>query len=93
MKHFCTTQPTANHLIVFSDSCGGQNRNINLVRLWLHVVSSPEFSYECVDHKFMLSGHSYLPNDRDFGSIEKAHQRMQHVYIPEGWCTLVEQSR
>ena len=41
----------------------------------------------------MVSGHSYLPNDRDFGSIEKASRRTQHVYVPDEWCTLVEQAR
>lgn len=62
----------ASHLILFSDACGGQNRNINIACFWLYIVSNPDFSYTVVDHKSMLSGHSYLPNDRDFGSIEKA---------------------
>ena len=53
-------------LIAFSDACGGQNRNINIVCFWMYVVGSSDFSYATVDHKFMLSGHSYLPNDRDY---------------------------
>ena len=83
----------ASHLIVFSDACGGQNRNINIACLWMYVVSSDEFKYTVVDHKFMISGHSYLPNDRDFGSIENANRRTQHVFVPEEWCTLVERAR
>ena len=43
--------------------------------------------------QFMILGHSYLPNNRDFGSIEKANRRNQHVFIPEEWCTLVENVR
>jgi len=76
-----------------SDSCGGQNRNINMVCLWLHVVSSAEYSYTTIDHKFMISGHSYLPNDRDFGSIETAKRRLSALYVPEEWCELVRKSR
>jgi len=41
----------------------------------------------------MVSGHSYLPNDRDFGSIEKANRKRQHVYVPEEWSKLVETCR
>ena len=73
--------------------CGGQNRNINVVCMWMYIVANPCFSYRVVDHKFMISGHSFLPNDHDFGSIEKASRRTQHVYVPENWCTLVEAAR
>ena len=64
------SSPTANHLITYSDSCGGQNRNVYLLSLWLHIVASDEFAITVVDQKFMTVGHSYLPSDRDFSSIE-----------------------
>ena len=35
-----------------------------------------EFRYSIVDHKFMISGQSYLLNNRDFGSIEKANLKI-----------------
>ena len=73
----------AKHLIAYSDSCGGQNRNINIVCLWLHIVSSLEFSNKMIDHKFKVSGHSYLPNDRDFGGVEPARKRVSSLYVPE----------
>ena len=85
--------PQANHLIVYSDACGGQNRNINVACLWLYIVSSTSYPYTTIDHKFMVSGHSYLPNDRDFGSIEKVSRHAQSVYTPEDWFTLVETAR
>ena len=70
------------HLVCYSDPCGGQNRNIYMLCLWLHIVDNPAFSYEVIDQKFMVSGHSYLPNDRDFGIIESAKRRSQHIYVP-----------
>ena len=93
LKYLKLRASDATHLIVFSDACGGQNRNINITCFWMYVVSSNDFAYTVVDHKFMISGHSYLPNDRDFGSIENANRRTQHVFVPEDWCTLVERAR
>ena len=37
----------------------------------------------------MVSGHSYLPNDRDFGIIGSAKRRSQHIYVPHDWYDLV----
>ena len=93
LKYFRLRQSEASHLILFSDACSGQNCNINIVCLWMYVVSSPDYSYTLINHKFMISGHSYLPNDRDFGSIERANRRTQHMFVPEHWCNLVETAR
>ena len=41
----------------------------------------------------MMSGHSYLPNDRDFASIENAKRKKQTIYSPEEWFTLVANAR
>ena len=93
LKHFTMANSQAHHLIVYSDACGGQNRNINIACFWLYIVANPRFSYTSVDHKFMISGHSYLPNDRDFGSIEKENRKTQHIFIPDDWCTLIQNAR
>ena len=60
---------------------------------WLYIVSNPDLSYTAVDLKFMFSGHSFLPNNRDFGAVEKASHRTQHIFVPENWCVLVERAR
>ena len=59
----------------------------------MYVVSSPEFRYKTVNHKYMMPGHSYLPNDRDFVSIEKLSRRSPHVFVPNDWISLVENAR
>ena len=61
--------------------------------MWIHIAASSNFNYNVVDHKFMVTEHSYLPNERDFGSIEKVSRRTQHVYVPDDWCTIVEKVR
>ena len=93
LKHFSIISTNATHLTLYSDSCGGQNRNIHLVTLWLHIVQNARFTYTSIDHKFMVLGHSYLPNDRDFGSIESHKRRLQQVYTPSSWANVIQTAR
>ena len=93
LKHFKASNFEASHLIAFSDACGGQNRNINIACFWMYVAGCQDYNYTLIDHKFMISGHSYLPNDRDFGSIEKANRKTQHIFVPDDWCSLIENAR
>ena len=78
-KHFCSAQSQAGHIIMFSDVCDG---NINMACFWLYVVSNPDLSYTLVDHKFMLSWHSYLPNDRVFGAIIIYTELLRGAWLP-----------
>lgn len=58
LRHLRSTCPSATHLITYSDSCGGQNKNVYLLALWLHVVANDEFAITVVDQKFITVGHS-----------------------------------
>lgn len=51
----------------------------------LKLVNSTDLTAETTDHKFMVSGHSFLPNDAHFGMIEAASRRREHIYIPGVW--------
>lgn len=57
LSHFKEMRTMATRLILYSDACGGQNRNIDLVRLWVHVVANDEYSFTRIDHKVMVSSH------------------------------------
>lgn len=59
----------------------GKNRNIKMMAMWLYITQSA--AIEVVDHKFTVSGHSFLPNDTDFGLIERAKLKMTEIYVPE----------
>ena len=41
----------------------------------------------------MVSGHSFLPNDRDFSSIEIARCKRDHIYTPDHWYELIRSAR
>ena len=60
---------------------------------WLHIVASDDYPYTVMDHKLMVSWHSYLPNDREFNGVEFAHRHQLQIFIPEDWYTLVEKTR
>lgn len=56
-------------LIIWSDRCVGQNNNWRMVALCHYLVSLRYFTE--VNQKFLVTGHSFLPCDRDFALIEK----------------------
>lgn len=80
VKHL--KQYAANYLsiIIYSDSCTGQNRNIKLALSLLKLVCNPEMSADFIDHKFLVSDHSYLPHDADFGVIETKAKKAVYLW-------------
>ncbi|GLV33296.1 hypothetical protein CBL_20095 [Carabus blaptoides fortunei] len=66
---------THSHIIMYSDCCTSQNRNIKISLSLLKLAQDPEMTANYIDHKFLTSGHSYLPNDADFGVIESKAKR------------------
>lgn len=81
------------HVIAYSDMCTGQNRNLLMALMWLKVVQSSESNIDIIDHKFLLSGHSYLPNDADFGIIEMALRKKNFLYTPQDYYDVITQCR
>jgi hypothetical protein len=78
-------------ITAYSDACGGQNRNIKMALFWSRIVATLPIVE--VNHKFMVSGHGYLPNDQDFGVIEKKKHGALCIYVPDDWMNLVSNSK
>lgn len=74
-------QPEAEELILWSDSCGGQNRN-RIMCVMLHHWLSKQRTLRRVCLRFLQSGHSYNICDTDFGSVENAIKKKQEVFTP-----------
>ena len=74
-------------ITAYSDSCGGQNSNLKMALMWTHIVQTTSLIE--INHKFLISGHSYLPNDTDFGIIEKARPKSTQVYVPSQWYNII----
>lgn len=80
---------TVNHVVTYSDTCGGQNRNINMAIMFSYVVSSST-TLQIIDQKFLLPGHTHLECDADHSRIEKAKKSTDMaIMIPRDWFVFV----
>ena len=76
----------------FSDSCGLQNNNETIINYFMWVCDTKNINEW--EHTYLESGHSYLPNDKDFSVIEKSiKQKKCSVYDKAGWFQIVESSK
>mgnify|MGYP007005565973 CR=1 FL=1 len=92
-KHIRQEAKNHTHVILYSDSCTGQNRNIKVASTLMNLVLDPKLSIKVIDHKFLVSGHSFLPNDQDFGVIESASRKCIQIFTPEDWLQVVKKAK
>lgn len=62
--------PQVSHITLYSDTCGGQNKNTHLVAMFMAVLKNHP-TLKTVDHKFLLAGHTRMECDSDNALIEK----------------------
>lgn len=78
------------HVIVYDDMCTGQNRNLQMVLIWLRVVQSLENNIEVIDHKFLFSVLSYLPNNADSGIIQLILRKKNFLYTLQDYYDILK---
>lgn len=78
------------HIDAFSDNAGGQNKNNNIIKFRCYVVSNTQI--QSVDHRFLVSGHSFLECDQDFAVIEKTKRKCNRVFVPDDRSNVVAKS-
>lgn len=93
IMHYIKNYVQTSTLIMYSDQCGGQNRNIKMYSFCNYIVTSPNFVVNKIDHKFLVSGHSYLPCGEDFGLIEKRKKFHANIYVPDDWLPVIIEAR
>ena len=71
-------------LVSFSDGSTGQNKNYLLVKFLADLQH--EGIHKVINHKFLVRGHTFLENDRDFAQIEKRKMTTQAL-VPNDWLT------
>ena len=87
LRHCLPMLHDAGLLRLFSDSCFGQNKNMNmLIMLFaLRKQCSPHLNIKYI---FAVRGHSYLPADCVFGRIEQQLRNMDTVLLPSDYNVL-----
>lgn len=68
------------NICIWSDNCNGQNKNRMVLIAMIYLVASGKFAQ--IDQKFLVSGHTFLPCDRDFAQIER-RKRLTKLYVPQ----------
>ena len=77
LAFFTIADISSNKLVVWSDSCAGQNKNFATICFWQYVLLSGRFN--TTEHKFPEPGHTYLDSDRDFGKVEAAVKKRENI--------------
>lgn len=75
-------------LRLFSDSCFGQNKNINLLSM-LFALMKEAFPRISAEYVFPIRGHSFLPVDRVFGRIEQQVRKKDTILMPEEYYEIL----
>lgn len=81
-------------VILYSDNCGGQQKNKYLVAAYLNAVST--LRIRSITHKFLIHGHSQNEGDNVHSVIEKQvkrHLKSNPIYIPEQYATLIRTAK
>ena len=88
---FHTLPDEVTNLYLYSDSCSGQNKNSTVMQYLFTLVRTGRYKF--IQHHFPVRGHSFLPNDRDFGCTETKKKKHERVYCPEQWHDIMKTAR
>lgn len=85
LKHFDNYLPhNTKKLMLYSDTCGGQNRNIKMSMILKHFLNKWEHDdLQTIEQRFYISGHSYYACDRCFATIKKQKKVTENIFIPQ----------
>lgn len=78
------------HLIIWSDSCSGQNKNATMLFLCQCLILKGYF--KVIEYTFSEVGHSYLDSDRDFGRIEIHLRKHETIFLPDQYRDIIQNS-
>lgn len=74
------------HLHIFSDGCGGQNKNHCVIRVCRALVDLGRF--KTVNQYFPIRGHSYMPCDRDFAVVKRNIRKNDRIFLLKEYVSL-----
>lgn len=94
-KHFDSFIPKdTEKIILYSDACGGQNRNIKTTLMVKKLLDSwPHSKLTSIEQRFFVSGHSNNSCDRCFGIIERQKKITELICVPQHWINIIKQAK
>ncbi|CAH1099616.1 unnamed protein product [Psylliodes chrysocephalus] len=76
-------------IIIFSDGCGYQNRNVTLTNALLHLSKKKKIT---IIQKYLVPGHTQMECDSMHSTIERK-LRNQEIYTPAGYLSACKSAR
>lgn len=90
LKYSMNLSRNIEHLIVWSDNCPSQNRNLQMIMCYFLIMQlKPEM--RCIEHKYLLRGHTHMEVDTIHARIEKTLRNTPafSIVTPWDWQQLV----
>ncbi|KAE8741241.1 hypothetical protein FOCC_FOCC013228 [Frankliniella occidentalis] len=87
-KYILSLPDEVEHLIMWSDTCGGQNKN-SIINSALVTALSRKKTLKVIDQKFLVPGHTHLECDGDHAVIENKKRQAPEIHVPRDWYNLV----
>jgi len=90
LHHFFTKvlSPQVRDIHIFADSCGGQNKNINVIR-YLHYCTVVVKRFDSITVTFPVRGHSYMECDKNMALINQRYP----AETPSDWRDAISSAR
>ncbi|XP_050512967.1 uncharacterized protein LOC126888649 [Diabrotica virgifera virgifera] len=70
--------PEVTHVVLYSDTCGGQNKNSHISSMIMSILQRSDVNVQVVDHKFMVPGHTHMEVDVAHSMIEKKKEKIEY---------------
>ncbi|XP_072398662.1 uncharacterized protein [Diabrotica undecimpunctata] len=87
-KELLEIPPEVRKITLYSDTCGGQNKNSHLIAMFMVLMVSS--GLDTLDHKFLIPGHTRMECDSDHSIIEKKKKKYEsRIEHPRDWYQLV----
>ncbi|KAK7474663.1 hypothetical protein BaRGS_00034087 [Batillaria attramentaria] len=90
-KHILSLPQSVQHVILYSDTCTGQNRNQFITAALHHAVQNIP-NIQTIDQKFLESGHSQMECDSMHVCIERSRRGVR-IHQPDQWITVIQCAR
>lgn len=85
-------KPEVEALILYSDTCGGQNKNTHVAAMCI-VALQKSNSLKVINHKFLVPGHTHMECDTSHALIEKNKKHFHgNIEHPHDWAQLIRQT-
>lgn len=89
LRNFITSCPEIHHIIIYSDGCFYQNRNVTLSNALLTFCMETNIS---IEQKYLVSGHTQMECDSTHSLIERKIRKKQ-IYLPSQFAELIKEAR